>query len=84
MLSDRTNINNRFARNYTNGKMGRDRKIKGMGKWDRTEKLPERKDGSRIIKKAPIRYSFQPAIEAICGVDDGVRTHDPQNHNLML
>jgi hypothetical protein len=61
MLSGRNNINNRFARNYMNGRMG-----------------------LRSIKKAPIRHSFQPEIEAICGVDDGVRTHDPQNHNLML
>jgi hypothetical protein len=61
MLSGRNNINNRFARNYMNGRMG-----------------------LRSIKKAPIRSDIRPKTEAICGVDDRVRTGDPQNHNLML
>jgi hypothetical protein len=68
MLSGRTNINKRFARNYMSGRV----------------EVKSQTSGGKIIKKASIRYSFQPAIEAMCGVDDGARTHDPQNHNLML
>jgi hypothetical protein len=68
MLSGRTNINNRFARNYMSGEV----------------EVKSQTSGGKIIKKASIRYSFLPAIEAIWRVDDGVRTHDPQNHNLML
>src|SRR5262245_14303227 len=38
----------------------------------------------------PARWSFQtavsgrPAAEGEVGVDDGVRTHDPRDHNPML
>ena len=32
----------------------------------------------------PIAIGSQPAVLLLIRVDDGARTHDPQNHNLML
>jgi hypothetical protein len=80
MLSGRANINTRFAEitrteeqvYVTNG---------------RTVYVTNGRPG--LCSGADHKKSLDPArisplIEAICGVDDRVRTGDPQNHNLML
>ena len=40
--------------------------------------------GCDRAEKKPRPGAFHHAIGAFCRVADGARTHDPQNHNLML
>jgi hypothetical protein len=49
-------------------------KKNGWGGWIRTNEMPIPKTGALPLGYAPI----------FSGVDDGIRTHDPQSHNLVL
>jgi hypothetical protein len=75
MLSTLMNINIRFAIFWMKGKA----QMRIVVHFRLNGQIGYR----ALMKKAPIRRIFA-FYRSLSGVDDGVRTHDPQNHNLML